>query len=113
SDLFVRKGQSRLTQMDDQILALYAKGLSTRDIVDDFKEMYDADISATLVSKVTERVIEQVHEWQNRPLDPIYPIVYLDCIVLKIRQDKRVINTVPGSGYQHGRPEGASWPLAG
>jgi len=47
---FVRKGQSRLTQMDDQILALYAKGLSTRDIVDAFKEMYDADISATLVS---------------------------------------------------------------
>ncbi len=83
---------ARLTEMDDQILALYAKGLSTRDIVDAFKEMYDADISATLVSKVTERVIEQVHEWQNRPLDPIYPIVYLDCIVLKIRQDKRVIN---------------------
>ncbi len=51
-----------------------------------------ADISATLVSKVTERVIDQVHEWQNRPVDPIYPIVYLDCIVLKIRQDKRVIN---------------------
>ncbi|KXO10587.1 Mobile element protein [Marinobacter excellens LAMA 842] len=65
---------------------------STRDIVDAFKEMYDADISATLVSKVTERVIDQVHEWQNRPVDPIYPIVYLDCIVLKIRQDKRVIN---------------------
>lgn len=54
--------------------------------------MYDADISATLVSKVTERVIEQVHEWQNRPMDPIYPIVYLDYIVLKIRQDKRVIH---------------------
>ncbi|MEH8124084.1 IS256 family transposase [Aeromonas allosaccharophila] len=89
---FVRKGQSRLTQMDDQILALYAKGLSTRDIVDAFKEMYDADISATLVSKVTERVIEQVHEWQNRPLDPLYPIVYLDCIVLKIRANQRVIN---------------------
>ncbi|MGU5679755.1 IS256 family transposase [Aeromonas allosaccharophila] len=82
---FVRKGQSRLTQMDDQILALYAKGLNTRDIVDAFKEMYDADISAGLVSKVTERVIEQVHEWQNRPQDPLYPIVYLDCIVLKIR----------------------------
>ena len=89
---FVRKGQSRLTQMDDQILALYAKGLSTRDIVDAFKEMYDADISAGLVSKVTERVIEQVHEWQNRPLDPLYPIVYLDCIVLKIRENQRVIN---------------------
>lgn len=89
---FVRKGQSRLTQMDDQILALYAKGLSTRDIVEAFKEMYDADISATLVSNVTERVLEQVHAWQNRPLEPIYPIVYLDCIVLKIREHKRVIN---------------------
>ncbi len=89
---FVRKGQSRLTQMDNQILALYAKGLSTRDIVEAFQEMYGAEVSATLVSKVTERVIEQVTEWQSRPLEPLYPIVYLDCIVLKIRQHKRVIN---------------------
>ena len=89
---FVRKGQTRLTQMDDQILALYAKGLSTRDIVDAFKEMYDADVSATLISKVTDRVLETVVEWQNRPIDPVYPIVYLDCIVLKIRQNKSVIN---------------------
>lgn len=90
--LFVRKGQTRLTQMDDQILALYAKGLSTRDIVDAFKEMYGADVSASLISKVTDAVIDQVIEWQSRPLDAIYPIVYLDCIVLKIRQDRRVIN---------------------
>lgn len=89
---FVRKGQTRLTQMDDQILALYAKGLSTRDIVDAFKEMYDADVSATLISKVTDRVLETVVEWQNRPIDAVYPIVYLDCIVLKIRQNKSVIN---------------------
>lgn len=89
---FVRKGQTRLTQMDDQILALYAKGLSTRDIVDAFKEMYDADVSATLISKVTDRVLETVVEWQSRPIDPVYPIVYLDCIVLKIRQNKSVIN---------------------
>jgi putative transposase len=89
---FVRKGQTRLTQMDDQILALYAKGLSTRDIVDAFKEMYDADVSATLISKVTDRVLEAVVEWQNRPIDPVYPIVYLDCIVLKIRHNKSVIN---------------------
>ena len=88
----VRKGQTRLTQMDDQILTLYAKGLSTRDIVDMFKEMYDADVSATLISKVTERVLDEIYEWQSRPLDAVYPIVYLDCIVLKIRQDKRVIN---------------------
>ncbi len=89
---FVRKGQTRLTQMDDQILALYAKGLSTRDIVEAFKEMYDADVSATLISKVTDRVLETVVEWQNRPIDPVYPIVYLDCIVLKIRHNKSVIN---------------------
>jgi len=88
----VRKGQTRLTQFDDQILALYAKGMSTRDIVATFKEMYDADVSAGLISKVTDAVLDQVLEWQSRPLDNLYPIVYLDCIVLKIRQDKRVIN---------------------
>lgn len=89
---FVRKGQTRLTQMDDQILTLYAKGLTTRDIVAAFKEMYDADVSAALISKVTDQVIETVVEWQNRPLDRVYPIVYLDGIVLKIRQNKRIIN---------------------
>ena len=78
--------------MDDQILSLYAKGMSTRDIVAAFDEMYGAEISAGLVSQVTNAVMEQVVEWQSRPLDAVYPIVYMDCIVLKIRQDKRVIN---------------------
>jgi putative transposase len=88
----IKKGQSRITGMDDQILSLYAKGMSTRDIVDAFEEMYGAEISAGLVSQVTNTVMEQVVEWQSRPLDAVYPIVYMDCIVLKIRQDKRVIN---------------------
>jgi len=88
----IRKGQTRLTEFDDQILSLYAKGMTTRDIVETFKEMYGADVSATLVSKVTEAVLEKVHEWQSRPLDEVYPVVYLDCLVVKIRQDKRVIN---------------------
>ena len=88
----VKKGQTRITGMDEQILSLYAKGMSTRDIVAAFQEMYGAEISASLVSQVTNAVLEVVVEWQNRPLDPVYPIVYLDCIVLKIRQDKRVIN---------------------
>ena len=88
----IRKGQTRLTEFDDQILSLYAKGMTTRDIVDTFKEMYGADVSATLVSKVTEAVLEKVHEWQARALDEVYPVVYLDCLVVKIRQDKRVIN---------------------
>ena len=72
---FIQKGQTRLTQMDDQILFLYAKGLTTREIVDTFKEMYGADVSASLISKVTDRVIEQVVEWQHRPLDAMYPVV--------------------------------------
>jgi putative transposase len=87
----VRKGQTRISGMDEQILCLYAKGLSTRDIVEAFEEMYGAEVSAGLVSQVTNAVIEQVREWQARPLDEVYPIVYLDCIILKIRQDKRVI----------------------
>jgi putative transposase len=66
--------------------------MTTREIVTTFKEMYGADVSPALISKVTDAVIEQVVEWQSRPLDPVYPIVYLDCIVVKIRQDKRVIN---------------------
>lgn len=88
----VKKHQTRFTSMDDKILSLYAKGMTTREIVTTFKEMYDADVSAPLISKVTDAVIEQVVEWQSRPLDAVYPIVYLDCIVVKIRQDKHVIN---------------------
>jgi|EP01093_Parvamoeba_rugata_P008712 putative transposase len=87
----VKKHQSRFTSMDDKILWLYAQGMSTRDIVNAFHEWYGADISPTLVSRVTSAVMEQVTEWQSRPLDAIYPIVYLDCLVVKIRQDKRVI----------------------
>ena len=78
--------------MDNQILSLYAKGMTTREIATAFKELYDADVSPVLISKVSDAVMEQVVEWQNRPLDAVYPIVYLDCIVLKVRQDSRVIN---------------------
>ncbi len=88
----VKKCQTRITGMDPQILTLYAKGMSTRDITATFQEMYGADISAGLVSQVTNAVMEEVIDWQSRPLDATYPIVYMGCIVLKIRQDKRVIN---------------------
>jgi len=86
------KYQTRLTDFDDQILYLYAKGLTTRQIADTFKEMYGAEVSPTLISKVTDAVQDQVQEWQKRNLDPLYPIVYLDCIVVKVRQNKQVIN---------------------
>ncbi len=78
--------------MDDKILSLYVNGMTAREILATFKEMCGADVSATQISNVTDAVIDRVIEWQPRPLDPIYPIVYLDCIVLKTRQDKQVIN---------------------
>lgn len=88
----VKKHQRRFTSMEDKVLFLYAQGMTTREIVTTFKEMYGADVSASLISKITDAVLEQVVEWQSRPLDAVYPIVYLDCIVVKIRQDKKVIN---------------------
>lgn len=72
------KGQTRITGMDDQILSLYDRGMRTRDIVASIQNLYDADISAGLVSKVTNAIMEQVVEWKNRPLDAVYLIVYLD-----------------------------------
>lgn len=88
----IEKHQTRITQMDSQILSLYAKSMTTREIVATFKEMYDADVSPTLISKVTDAVKEQVTEWQNRQLDTLYPVVYMDCIVVKVRQNGSVIN---------------------
>jgi putative transposase len=88
----VKKGQTRFTDFDDQILALYAKGMTTRDIADTFQEMYGAEVSHTLISKVTDSVSETVQAWQSRPLNEVYPILFLDCIVVKCHQDRCVIN---------------------
>ena len=65
--------------------------MTSQDIAATCKEMYRVEVSHTLVSKVTEAFIDQVVAWQNRPLDEIYPVVYLDCIVIKVHQDKRVV----------------------
>ena len=89
----VKKNQTRFTSMDDKILvSVCQRHDDTGYRQHTFKEMYDADVSPTLISRVTNAVIEQVVEWQSRPLDAVYPIVYLDCLVVKIRQDKQVIN---------------------
>lgn len=88
----IRKNQTRITGMDEQIIALYAKGLSNQEIVEMFKQLYDADVSTGLISRVTDAVKERVSEWQNRVLEAVYPIVYMDCIVVKVRQDGRIIN---------------------
>lgn len=90
--LIIPKNKRSVTGLDDKVIALYAKGQTTRDIADTLKDLYDVDVSHSFISKVTESIMEDVHEWQNRPLDNVYPIVYLDCIVVKVHQDKRVIN---------------------
>ena len=90
--IIVPKHQTRLPLFNAQIIALYSKGMSTRDIAATLLELYGVEVSPTLISRVTDQVLEQVQQWQSRPLDAVYPIVYLDCIHVNIRQDKRVIN---------------------
>jgi putative transposase len=81
----VRKRQRRFQGFDDKILALYSRGLSTRDISAHLQEIYGVEVSRELISKVTDAVMDDVREWAKRPLEDIYPIVFLDCMVLKIR----------------------------
>jgi putative transposase len=82
----VRKGQRRFEGFDDKILALYSRGLSTRDIEAHLAEIYGVQVGRDLISRVTDAVMEDVREWQQRPLDDVYPVVFLDALVLKIRE---------------------------
>ena len=85
----VKKNQRRSEDLDSKILCLYAKGMTTRDITTAFKDMYGVDVSPTLISKITDGGVEEVIAWQNRPLDAVYPVLYLDCIVVKVRENTR------------------------
>jgi transposase-like protein len=88
----VKKYETTSNQLEDQIIAMYAKGMSTRDIEDHIRDIYGVEISPTTVSKVTDKILPLISEWQSRPLDRVYPIVYLDAIHYKVRQDNRIIN---------------------
>jgi putative transposase len=88
----VAKGQTRFAGFDDKILSLYARGMTTREIQGHLEEMYQVEVSPALISNVTDAVIEEIKAWQSRPLDAIYPIVYLDALVVKMRSDGRVEN---------------------
>ena len=81
----IKKGQTRIDGMDDKIIGLYAAGLSTRDIRAHLEEVYGLKVSADLISRVTDAVLEEVSDWQNRALEPMYPIVFLDALRVKIR----------------------------
>lgn len=88
----VKKYETSINGLEEQIIALYSKGVSTRDIEDHMKEIYGVSVSPALVSKVTDKVLPLVTEWQTRPLDNVYPIVYLDAVHFKVRQDNRIIS---------------------
>ena len=90
--ILMKKRQSRLEGFEEKILALYARGMTTRDIQAQLQEMYRVEVSPTCISTVTEEVVEEVRQWQNRPLEALYPILYVDCLVVKVRENQRVIN---------------------
>ena len=81
----IPKHQTRWAGFDDKIISLYARGMTVREIQQHLSEMYGTEISPTLISNVTDAVVEEVKQWQSRPLDSIYPVVYLDCIHVKVR----------------------------
>jgi putative transposase len=88
----IEKHQTRFTGFDDNIISLYARGLSTREIQQNLEEIYHVEVSAGLISNVTNEVIEEVKAWQNRQLDEVYPIVYMDAIQFKVRDSGHVKN---------------------
>ncbi len=88
----VKKGQRRIAGFDDQVIALYARGLSVREIQEHVKEMYDVDVSPDLISRVTDQVMDDVRAWQTRPLDAVYAIVYFDGFVVRVRDEGMVRN---------------------
>ena len=88
----VKKRQRRVTVIDEKIIPLYAKGMSTSEIAATIEDLYGAEVSPSLISKVTEAVVDEVIAWQARPLDSVYPIVYLDGLSIKVRHNKQVIN---------------------
>ena len=88
----VQKNQTRWTGFDDKILSMYARGMTTREIQGHLEEMYQVEVSPSLISEVTDGVIEQVRAWQNRPLEPFYGVVFLDALYVKMRHEGRVEN---------------------
>src|SRR3954468_844118 len=84
--------QRRFTGFDDKILSLYARGMTTREIQGHLEEIYGVEVSPSLISSVTDAVLEEVKEWQTRPLEPLYPILFLDALMVKMRHEGRVEN---------------------
>ena len=88
----IGKGQTRFDGFDDKIISLYARGMTVREIQGHLAELYGTEVSPDLISKVTDAVLDEVRDWQNRPLDPVYPVVFFDALRVKIRDEGTVKN---------------------
>src|ERR671932_1334804 len=88
----IKKGQTRFDGLDDKILSLYARGMTQREIQGHLEEVYGVEISPSLISTVTDAVLDEVRAWQSRPLDSVYPILYLDALQVKVKSQGRVVN---------------------
>ncbi len=88
----IEKYQTKSNDLERQIIAMYAKGMSTRDIEDHLRDIYGVDASPALISRITDKIIPQMTDWQSRQLDPIYAVVFLDGIVFKVKKDAKVVN---------------------
>src|SRR5215468_226874 len=88
----VAKGQTRWTGFDDKIISMYARGMTTREIQGHLEDIYGIEVSPTLISNVTEAVMEEVKAWQSRPLDEVYPILYMDALRVKVRDGGHIQN---------------------
>ncbi|EHN13407.1 IS256 family transposase [Clostridium sporogenes] len=88
----VKKNQTDISGIEDQVIGMYAKGMTTRDIATHLENIYGFEASPTLISGITDKITPVAKEWQNRPLEPVYPIIFMDAIHYKVKQDNRVIN---------------------
>jgi putative transposase len=88
----IPKYQRDISGIEEKVISLYARGMSTRDIHDQLQDIYGIELSAEMVSKITDRILPDIKEWQSRPLNPMYPFVFMDAIHYKIKEDGRIIN---------------------
>ena len=102
--------------MEEKMIGLYASGMSQRDIAEQIKELYDVEISPDLVTKITEKIMPEVTAWQNRPLEAVYPFVFMDAIHYKVREDPRyvtkaayVVLGIAMDGWTEGHSRSIDW----
>ena len=88
----IPKYQRDVSGIEEKVISLYARGMSTRDIHDQLQELYGIELSPEMVSKITDRILPEIKEWQSRPLNPVYPFVFMDCIHYKAREEWRILS---------------------